>query len=60
MRHDKDRSSKWLLSRYGDTVLKLAGIRGFSQWRHIPTEVVAPRRLLDGLIEIQFPGERER
>ncbi len=57
MRQDKDRSSKWLLGKHGGSVVKLAGITGFTSWRHLPAEVVAPRRLLDGLIELRFPGE---
>lgn len=57
MHQDKDRGSKWLLERFGDTVLKLAGIRGFTSWRLSPTELVAPRRQFDGLIEVQYPNE---
>lgn len=57
MRQDKDRSSKWLLDRHGGSVVRLAGITGFSSWRHLASEVVAPRRLLDGLIELRFPDD---
>jgi hypothetical protein len=57
MRQDKDRSSKWLLSKHGGSVVRLAGITGFTSWRHLTSEVVAPRRLLDGLIELRFPNE---
>ena len=59
MEHDKDRSSKWLLQRYGDVVLRLAGITGFTSWRLLPGEIVAPRRTLDGLLEVEYPGEAE-
>ncbi len=55
MRQDKDRSSKWLIARYADSILHLVGITGFARWTHLPGEVVAPRRLLDGLIELHYP-----
>ncbi len=57
MHQDKDRCGKWLLGAHGDAILKLAGITGFTSWKHIPSEVVAPRRLLDGLIEIRYPND---
>jgi hypothetical protein len=57
MRQDKDRSGKWLLGKHGGSVVRLAGITGFTSWRHLTAEVVAPRRLLDGLIELRFPNE---
>ena len=59
MTQDKDRSAKWLLTHYGDALLRLAGITGFSSWKHRPAEVVAPRRILDGLFELRYPGEDE-
>ena len=59
MRQDKDRSSKWLLTHHGDAILKLGGITGFTAWKPLQPETVAPRRLPDGLIEIRFPGEAE-
>jgi hypothetical protein len=59
MRQDKDRSSKWLLSHHGDAILKLGGITGFTHWKAIQPETVAPRRLPDGLIEVRYPGEDE-
>ncbi|OWK36643.1 hypothetical protein [Fimbriiglobus ruber] len=59
MRQDKDRSGKWLLTHHGDAVLKLAGIDGFTAWRALQAETVAPRRLPDGLLEVRFPGEDE-
>ena len=59
MHQDKDRSAKWLLGKHGDALLRLAGITGFTKWEHAPAEVVAPRRSLDGLFKLTFPGERE-
>lgn len=58
MRQDKDRSSKWLIANHGDAILKLAGITGFTSWRTVQPETVAPRRLPDGLLEVRFPGDR--
>lgn len=55
MHQDKDRSSKWLIAHHGDAILKLAGITGFTQWRALQSETVAPRRLPDGLLEVRFP-----
>lgn len=57
MRQDKDRGSKWLIAHHGDAILKLAGITGFTSWRAVQPETVAPRRLPDGLLEVQFAGE---
>jgi len=59
MHHDKDRSGKWLLDKHGDALLRLAGITGFTKWEHAPAEIVAPRRSLDGLFKLTYPGERE-
>lgn len=59
MRQDKDRSGKWLLTHHGDAILKLGGITGFTAWKALQPEMVAPRRLPDGLIEARFPGEAE-
>lgn len=59
MRQDKDRSSKWLIGRHGDAILKLAGLTGFTTWKPLQAETVAPRRLPDGLLEVRFPAEAD-
>jgi len=59
MRQDKDRGSKWLLAHHADAILKLGGITGFTSWKVIQPETVAPRRLPDGLIEVRYPSETE-
>lgn len=59
MHQDKDRVGKWLLAKHGDALLRLAGITGFTNWEYVPTEVVAPRRTLDGLFRVRYAGERE-
>src|SRR5262249_40198084 len=55
----KDRSSKWLLTHHGDAILRLGGIDGFTAWRTLANEKVAPRRLPDGLVEVHFPDRPE-
>lgn len=59
MREAKDRGSKWLLEHHGDSVLRLAGITGFSSWRPAPTELVHPLESPDGVLEVFFPGRDE-
>jgi hypothetical protein len=59
VRQDKDRCSKWLIDHHGDAILHLAGVHGFSAWRAVQSELVAPRRLPDGLLEVVFPGQPE-
>ena len=59
MREAKDRSSKWLIEHHGDSLLRLAGIRGFRAWRPAPTELVHPLESPDGVLEIFFPGRDE-
>jgi hypothetical protein len=59
MRQDKDRSGKWLLTHHGDAILKLGGLTGFTAWKALQAETVAPRRLPDGLIEVRFPNKAE-
>ncbi len=57
MRQDKDRVAKWMLTHHGDAVLRLGGITGFTSWKPLQAETVAPRRLPDGLIELKYPGQ---
>lgn len=59
MRQDKDRASKWIITHHGDTLLRLGGITGFTRWKPLQSEVVAPRRLPDGLLEVRFPNDPE-
>jgi hypothetical protein len=58
MRQDKDRCGKWLTGHHGDVILKLAKVTGFVSWRAAQAELVAPRRLPDGLLEVTFPGQK--
>ena len=59
MHQDKDRGSKWLIENFGDAILKLAGYKGFLEWKHKPSEVVAPRRFPDGLMQVRFAGQTD-
>jgi hypothetical protein len=56
MREEKDRSAKWLLEHHGGALLRLGNITGFTSWRAAHAEVVLPRQLPDGLLEVTFPG----
>jgi hypothetical protein len=56
VREEKDRSAKWLLEHHGDAVLRLSGVRDFTSWRAVQPELVHPRQLPDGLLEVRFPG----
>jgi hypothetical protein len=49
-----DKSSKWLIERHGDSILRLAGVRGIRWWRALQAELVQSRRLPDGLIEARL------
>ncbi|HEV3237978.1 MAG TPA: hypothetical protein VGZ25_13385, partial [Gemmataceae bacterium] len=54
-----DKSSKWLIQHHGDSILRLAGLTNVSFWRPLQAEVVQPRRLPDGLLEVRLAGETE-
>jgi hypothetical protein len=51
------RSSKWLIQHHGDSMLRLAGIEKIAAWRPVQAEVVQPRQLPDGLLEVRLEGE---
>jgi hypothetical protein len=52
-----DRSSKWLIDHHGDMVLRLGGVRDVVSWRSLQAEVVQPRQLPDGLLEVRRQGQ---
>jgi hypothetical protein len=58
-KHPYDRSSKWLMQLYGDSMLRLAQINDIDQWRPAQAEIVQPRQLPDGLLEARLRGEAE-
>jgi predicted transposase YdaD len=59
MREDKDRSSKWVVEHRGDSLLRLAGIHGFSRWQPAPSQLIQPLESPDGVLEVFFPGRAE-
>ena len=59
MHQDTDRGSQWLIENFGDAILKLAGYKEFLEWKHKPSEVVAPRRFPDGLMQVRFARQSE-
>jgi hypothetical protein len=52
-----DKSSKWLIQKHGDSILRLAGVRGIRWWKPLQAELVQSRRLPDGLIEAKLHGK---
>jgi predicted transposase YdaD len=59
MRQPYDRSSKWLIQHHGDGILRLGGLRDIQTWRALQAELVQPRQLPDGLLEVHGQGRTE-
>ena len=55
-----DRSSKWLIEHHGDSILRLAGIEDVVAWKPLPAEIVQPRQIPDGLLEVVRRGYSEK
>lgn len=51
------RSSKWLLDHHGDLILFLGHVRDIAEWRTRQAEIVQPRKLPDGLLEVRRQQE---
>ena len=58
--HDYDKSSKWLIEHHGDSILRLAGMSNIRSWKPLQAELVQPRQLPDGLLEVQFADQSEQ
>ena len=56
---EKDKSSKWLIQNHGGAILRLAGCGPMVRWKAIHSELVQPRKLPDGLLEVYFPKEKQ-
>jgi hypothetical protein len=54
-----DKSSKWLLEHHGRAVTLLGGLSEVTSSKAIQAEVVQPRQLPDGLLEVRLRGRRE-
>src|SRR5215210_879136 len=57
--HEYDRGSKWLIEHYGASILRLAGVGDVVAWRALQAEVVQPRQLPDGLLEVRLAGRAQ-
>ncbi len=53
-----DKSSKWLIQHHGDSLLRLAKIENIQTWRPAQAELVQPRQLPDGLLEVRLRVNR--
>jgi predicted transposase YdaD len=54
-----DTGSKWLIQHYGNSILRLGGIRNIVAWKSLQAELVQNLRIPDGLIEVWRHGEDE-
>jgi predicted transposase YdaD len=54
-----DRSSKWLIQHHGDSILRLGKVHGVTSWRSLQADLVQPRRLPDGLLEVYFEEQTD-
>ena len=54
--HNYDKSSKWMIQHHGDSILRMAGFREVVSWKPLQAEPIHPRRLPDGLIQVDRPG----
>lgn len=52
-----DKSSKWLVQHQGKGVLSLGGVSDIRRCRALQAEIVQPRQLPDGLLEVFFRGQ---
>ena len=57
--HSKDKCSQWLISKQAGSILRLGGITGFTGWTVDEAQLIATRRLPDGLVKVTFANEPE-
>ncbi len=58
--HDPyDRSSKWLIEHHGAALLRLGGISVVQSCRALQAELVQPRQLPDGLLEVKLTDQAD-
>lgn len=60
MQQDKDRGSQWLFTHFGQSLLRLAGVRDLATCRAVKGDLVAPRRYPDGLLEVTYTDRPAR
>ncbi|MBI1914574.1 MAG: hypothetical protein HYS12_07525 [Planctomycetes bacterium] len=57
-RQESDKSNKWMVRHQGRGILFLAGLRDVQRCQAVQPEVVQPRQLPDGLLEVCARGQR--
>ena len=57
--HEFDKSSKWMLKQHGWGILYLGGARHVRLCRAMQAEIVQPRKLPDGLLEVFFEKRKK-
>ncbi len=57
MRLGKDVVAKWILERAGRPLLQFVGLPPVESLRPVPPETAVPRRIPDGLYQVQFAGQ---
>ncbi|MBO0699314.1 MAG: hypothetical protein J2P46_13035 [Zavarzinella sp.] len=60
MQQDKDRGAQWLFTHFGQSLLRLAGVRDLATCRAIKDDLVAPRRYPDWLLEVTYTDRPAR
>jgi hypothetical protein len=59
MHDDFDRGSKWLFQHHGLALLRAGGVHGAVRtWRAVAPDVVQPRQVPDGLLEVHFADRK--
>src|SRR5262245_10710830 len=58
-RQQFDKSSKYLVQRHAGGILLLGGATGVRSCKAVQAELVQPRQLPDGLIEVLFEGRKK-
>ena len=58
--HSKDKCSQWLISKQAGSILRLGGITGFTGWTVDEAQLIATRRLPDGLVKVSFADMPEQ
>jgi hypothetical protein len=56
--HEPDRSSKWLIQNHSRAILRLGESPPVRNWKALHTELVQPRQIPDGLLEVIFEGRK--
>ncbi len=54
-----DKISKWSIQRRGGSILRMAGVQDIETWTPRQAELVLPRQLPDGVLEVRERGRTE-